>query len=243
MQNILITFSKFETLNFGIYIMTQIHRLVQPGRTPGTVLSESGKPLIPPEDWAFLPAGDAAITRSVKAKGATWVVQVKRGRHSIAKGIWAQKTHILASQQEVEAKRSTPEYARRRESDLARRAARQKAYVREFCAEVVDFLDFHPRYLHEAQLLAQKITAHATPVGSGTVARTARIPVARRAEAAVIAWMRHATTAYDSMRIARVKGRRREIRRQLAAKSVELLQAYRQGRDVAENCPLQKALA
>jgi len=222
--------------------MTHTHRLVQPGRAPGTVLSESGAQLIPPEDWAFLPAGDAAITRRVKAMGATWVVQVQRGRRSIAKGIWAPETHILASQQKVEAKRSTPEYARRRESDLARRAARQKAYVVELCAEVVGFLDFHPRYRHEAELLAQKVTAHATPVGSGTVARTARIPVAKRAEAAVIAWMRHATTAYDSMRIARIKGRRRDIRKQLAAKSVELLQAYRQGRDVAENCPLQKAL-
>jgi hypothetical protein len=44
------------------------------------------------------------------------------------------------------------------------------------------------------------------------------------------------------VRIARVKGKRREVRRQLAAKSVELLQAYRQGREVGENCPLKKAL-
>lgn len=53
------------------------------------------------------------------------------------------------------------------------------------------------------------MTAHATPVGSGTVARTSRIPIERRAEAAVIAWLRHQTTAYDDMKIPRVKGRRR----------------------------------
>lgn len=222
--------------------MTHNHRIVQPGRMKGTVLSEAGEQLTPPEDWAFLAAGDAAITKSVKAKGPTWVVRVKRGRRLISKGIWAKEAHILASQQEVKTKRSTPEYAQRRERDLARREAKQKKYVGEFCAEVFRFLDFHSEYQDEANLLAEKVTAHATPVGSGTVARTERIPVARRAEAAVIAWMRHATTAYDSMRIARVKGRRREVRRQLAAKSVEVLQAYRQGRELSKNCPLKKAL-
>ncbi|MEZ6128720.1 MAG: DUF2293 domain-containing protein [Planctomycetaceae bacterium] len=49
--------------------------------------------------------------------------------------------------------------------------------------------------------MATAITAHATPVGSGTVARTQRIPVEQRAESAVIAWMRHQTTAYDHMKI------------------------------------------
>ena len=222
--------------------MAHTHRVVLPGCTKGTVLSESGEQLTPPEDWAFLPAGDAAITRSVKAKGATWVVQVRKGRRMISKGIWARETDILVSRKEVEAKRSTPEYGRRRERDLARREAKQKAYAGQFYAEVVSYLDFHPRYQNEAKLLGEKITAHATPVGSGTVARTERIPIDRRAEAAVIAWMRHQTTAYDSMSIARVKGRRREVRRQLAAKSVEVLQAYRQGREVAGNCPLKKVL-
>ncbi len=222
--------------------MAYIHRIVLPGRTKGTVLSNSGEPLTPPEDWTFLPAGDAAITKSVKAKGATWVVQVRKGRRLISKGIWAKTADILESIKEVEAKRSTPEYGRRRERDLARREAKQKAYVGEFYTEVVRFLDFHQKYQNEAMRFGEKITAHSTPVGSGTVARTERIPVARRAEAAVIAWMRHQTTAYDSMRIARVKGKRREVRRQLAAKSVEILHAYRQGQEVAENCPLKRAL-
>jgi hypothetical protein len=56
------------------------------------------------------------------------------------------------------------------------------------------------------RVLAQAVTDHATPVGSGTVARTKRIPVEQRAEAAVIAWMRHQTTGYDGMVIPRVKG-------------------------------------
>lgn len=222
--------------------MAHTHRTVQPSRIQGTVLTESGERLTPPEDWAFLQAGDAAITRSVKAKGATWIVQVRKGRRMISKGIWAKARHIQESRKEVEAKRATPEYARRRTADLARRTAKQEKYLLDFCTEVVHFLGFHPRYQPEAKILGKKITAHAAPVGSGTVARTERIPIAKRAEAATIAWMRHQTTAYDSMRIARIKGKRREIRRQLAAKSVKLLQAYRQGGELAENCPLKKAL-
>ncbi len=222
--------------------MSYIHRIVLPGQTKDTVLSKSGEKLTPPANWAFLPAGDATITKSVKAKGATWVVQVRKGRRLISKGIWAKASHILESRKEIKAKRSTPEYGRQREKDLTRRDAKQKAYVGEFYTEVVAFLDFHHRYENEVKLLAEKITEYTTPVGSGTVARTKQIPIAGRAEAAVIAWMRHRTTAYDSMRIARVKGKRRAVRRQLAAKSVEVLQTYRLGTEIAENCPLKKAL-
>ena len=76
------------------------------------------------------------------------------------------------------------------------------------------------------------------------VARTDRIPVAQRVEAAVIAWMRHQTTAYDGMAIPRVKGKRREVRRMLAERSRRLLDAYRAGQPVdAASCPLQRALA
>jgi hypothetical protein len=82
------------------------------------------------------------------------------------------------------------------------------------------------------------VTDHATPVGSGTVARTKRIPVEQRVEAAVIAWMRHQTTSYDGMAIPRIRGKRREVRRVLAQKSKELLARYRQGEPASENCPL-----
>jgi hypothetical protein len=74
------------------------------------------------------------------------------------------------------------------------------------------------------------------------VARTKRIPVEQRAEAAVIAWMRHQTTGYDDMVIPRVKGKRREVRRMLARRSHELLKGYRRGEQVTEDCPLRHAL-
>jgi hypothetical protein len=75
-----------------------------------------------------------------------------------------------------------------------------------------------------------------------TVARKKRIPVEQRAEAAVIAWMRHQTTGYDGMVIPRVKGKRREIRRMLAQRSKELLAHYRRGEAVGAECPLKMAL-
>ena len=91
------------------------------------------------------------------------------------------------------------------------------------------FLAFHPSYAELAGRLARAVTDHATPVGSGTVARTTRIPVEQRAEAAVIAWMRHQTPGYDGIAIPRVKGRRREVRRMLAQRSRQLLERYRRG--------------
>jgi hypothetical protein len=91
--------------------------------------------------------------------------------------------------------------------------------------------------------VARAVTDYATPVGSGTVARTKRIPVERRAEAAVIAWMRHQTTGYDGMVVPKVKGKRREVRRTVAQRSKELLERDRRGEAAPNGCPLKKALA
>jgi hypothetical protein len=88
------------------------------------------------------------------------------------------------------------------------------------------------------------VTQHATPVGSGTVARTERISIERRAESAVIAWMRHQTTAYDSMKIARIKGERRHVRRQLAELSRAVLDLHRRDAPhAASACPLCQVLS
>ena len=119
----------------------------------------------------------------------------------------------------------------------------QAEYTEDFHASVVAYLAFHTTHAVLAQQFAHAVTKHATPVGSGTVARTKRIPIEERAEAAVIAWMRHQTTGYDGMVIPRVKGKRREVRRMLARRSVELLGMYRRGEPIPPTCPLQKALA
>jgi len=197
-----------------------------------------------PKSWALLPPGDAGMTRRVKAGGPSWTVKEKKGRRTFSQGVWAPADRIAKVQSDLEAERSTESYAKRRKADANRREKKQTEYVEDFHSAVVSFLNFSHRYESLAQQLATAVTTHATPVGSGTVARTQRIPIERRAESAVIAWMRHQTTAYDSMKIARVKGKRREVRRMLADQSKQLLRDYREGRQVeADLCPLQKALA
>ncbi len=218
------------------------NRIVSPGYRIGTVVTEEKQTLTPPTDWAFLPAGDGPLTRKVKSRGVFWQVQVKKGRRNISKGIWTKEEYILAEKEELKAKRATPEYARRKETDRARRHQKHKEYVETFYAATLKFLDFHPEHKETAAKLAQAVTDHATPVGSGTVARTQRIALSERVQAAVIAWMRHHTTAYDQMPIAPVKGKRREVRRKLAERSKALLKKYRMGKQKDGDCPLLKAL-
>jgi len=214
-----------------------------PGPTPNTVRAADGTVLAAPEGWVLLPPGDAALTRRVKAAGDHWTVQEKKGRKVFSKGVWAPAATIDRIRAELEAERSTAGYARRQQSDARRRDQVQAEYVEDFFGAVLSFLAFDPAHADLAQRLARAVTAHATPVGSGTVARTKRIPVEQRAEAAAIAWMRHRTTAYDATPIPRVKGKRREVRRMLARRSQELLDHYRRGAAAPAECPLQTALA
>jgi TfoX/Sxy family transcriptional regulator of competence genes len=213
-----------------------------PGPTPRTVVAADGTILTVPSDWVLLPPGDAALTRRVKGAGDHWVVAEKRGRKVFSRGIWAASATIDRLRDQLDAERSTEAFARRKASDARRRDEAQAEYVEDFHGAVVAFLTFHPTHADLADRLARAVTDHATPVGSGTVARTRRIPVEQRAEAAVIAWMRHQTTAYDSMPIPRVKGKRREVRRDLAWRSQEVLGRYRRGESATEGCPLKQAL-
>ncbi|MCA8922457.1 MAG: DUF2293 domain-containing protein [Planctomycetes bacterium] len=205
--------------------------------------AETGAPLTPPPGWALLPPGDAALTRRVKAGGAHWVAQEDRGRRVFARGVWAPAERIEGVRAELASERASPDYARRLEAARARRARAHADYVEDFRAAVLEFLDFPPAYRALGASLADAVTEVATPVGSGTVGRTQRIPIERRAAAAVIAWLRHQTTAYDGMEIPRVRGERREVRRRLAKRSRALLDRFRRGEpsDPA-SCPLHRAL-
>jgi hypothetical protein len=218
------------------------HNTFSPGPAPNTVRGSNGNVLTVPQGWVLLPPGDAGLTRRVKAAGDHWAVSEKKGRKVFSRGVWASATTIDRIRAELEAERSTEGYARRKEADAKRREKAQVDYVEDFFGAVRDFLDFHPSHQDLAERLAREVTAHATPVGSGTVARTKRIPVQERAEAAVIAWMRHQTTGYDSMTIQRIRGRRREVRRKLAQRSHELLEKYRRGDVVDDACPLRIAM-
>lgn len=214
-----------------------------PTTDPRVFLAPDGTRHAVPQGWACLPPGDAGLTRRVKSLGPSWAILEKRGRKAFSKGLWAPSENIASAKSALEAERSTPAYAKKRAAASARRDHEQAAYVVSFEVEVLQFLRFAPSFEALARNIARRVTAHATPVGSGTVARTERIPIERRAESAVIAWMRHETTAYDRMAIPRIAGKRREVRRELATVSRAILDLHR--RDVSHAvaaCPLCAAV-
>lgn len=219
-------------------------RIVAPGPDARTVRSSDGQLLNVPDGWELLPPGDATLTRRVKAGGPSWTVQEKRGRKKFSRGVWAPAERIADVRKTLAEERGTEAYAKRRAADVARRERNQAEYVEDFRGAVLRFLAFTEPHAELAEQLADAVAAHATPVGSGTVARTKRIPIEQRAESAVIAWMRHQTTAYDSLKIPRVKGKRREVRRLLAEQSRRLLDRYRrESSSDGVDCPLRQALA
>lgn len=214
-----------------------------PGSSAATVRAANGTEVQAPVGWVLVPPGDAALTRRIKEAGDHWIVQERRGRKVFSRGVWADATTVERIRGDLVAERSTEAHAKRQVAAARRRDRIQAEYVGDFREAVLAFLAFDGDHVALASALADAVTAHATPVGSGTVARTERIPIERRAEAAVIAWMRHQTTGYDSMAIPRVRGKRREVRRMLAARSKELLARYRRGAPpAAEACPLAAAL-
>ncbi|QDT54457.1 hypothetical protein Pan44_24900 [Caulifigura coniformis] len=213
-----------------------------PGPSERTVRDSAGRIHEVPAGWILLPPGDAVLTRRAKAAGDHWIVQEKKGRKVFSRGLWTAQATIERIRNDLEAERSTETFARRKAAAAQRRETAQADYVEDFTAAIVTYLAFHPAHEDLARQLAKAVSDHATPVGSGTVARTKRIPIERRAQAAVIAWMRHQTTAYDSMPIPRVKGKRREVRRMLAQRSKELLSRYRRNVADAHDCPLRNAL-
>lgn len=216
-------------------------RLVSPG-TNGNITNEYGLIEKPPEGWIFLPSGDAALTRKVTDQGAYWRVQVKKGRRMQSLGLWAPKKHIESAKLMVAQMRADPSYAKKKESAAKSREKKQATYTLNFEHAVTDYLNFHLAYKKHEIVVARLVTKHAIPIGSGTVARTERISIEERASKAVIAWMRHETTNYDHRKIARIKGERRSVRRELAAASINLLKPYRQGKDISPDCPLLKVL-
>ncbi len=207
------------------------------------VYYREGRRLAPPQGWIFVPSGDPGLTRRLKTSGECWTVVHRRKNRIEALGLLTDGARVAGIRSALESERADPAYQHRMEAAKKRREAEQDAYVVEFRQAVVDFLRFAPRWKEAMWRMADYVTDQAVPVGSGTVARTERIPLERRAEAAVIAWMRHQTTAYDHMTIARIRGERREVRHELAERSRAVLAKYRSGEDFdLKTCPLAKAL-
>lgn len=202
-----------------------------------------GKLILVPPAWCFVPSGDPLLTRRIKAAGKYWVhVRERKGRTESV-GVWAPVENVELARKQIIAEREDPAYQKRLEAGRKARERKQEVYCKDFRQAVLDFLQFHPDCSDWAEKFADAVVSQSAGVGSGTVARTQRIPIEQRAESAVIAWMRHQTTAYDNMKIARIKGRRFEVRRELAKQSRALLECFRRGSvSDPENNPLIRAL-
>jgi len=225
----------------GKHHMNENIKIVSPHKT-SSVRDTQRTILSIPDGWAFLPAGDPGVTRKVTASGVCWRVQIRKGRRNISLGVWAPEQTIESAKLATKNIRSTDSYKKSVIRTKLQRDKKQDEYAQQFYFEVRLFLSFAECHKAYEDTMAKAVTEHAIPVGSGTVARTEMIPIEERAAKAVVAWMRHQTTGYDTMKIPRIKGKRREIRRLLAETSMQLLSKYRNGDPISPGCPLKCAI-
>jgi TfoX/Sxy family transcriptional regulator of competence genes len=204
---------------------------------------KSGKVFTAPQDWANLPAGDASVTRKLKSLGPTWTVQEKKGRKTFSHGVWAAKEHIQQAKSLVETQRSDPKHQQKLAQAKVRREEKEDVFGEDFQQAIITFLNFDNKYQSLIEKLSLLVKEHAVPVGSGTVARSSSVSLNDKAALAVMAWMRHQTSNYDSTPVPRIKGARRELRQEIARQSTRILAKYRSGKDAdLSSCPLYKAL-
>jgi hypothetical protein len=151
-----------------------------------------------PEDWEFLPTGDAFVTRTVKAAGRYWLCWQPRSQHSAHRrllGLWAPSDAIRAA--EEQAKATAAKRAAARVVNARSRVRREGRYQQQLREAVLVFLDFHPEHAELAEQIATETAARAAVVGSGRVGRTQLLTLEERARLAARAHIRHRYTRYE----------------------------------------------
>ncbi|MGF1617242.1 MAG: DUF2293 domain-containing protein [Acidimicrobiia bacterium] len=151
-----------------------------------------------PNDWDFLPSGDAFVTRRVKAAGTFWVAWRPRGKnrpHRRRLGIWAPKTAIEDARAKAAA--TEAERARQRERGEKSRERHEVVYRDELADAIRRFLNFAPEHSELADEIASETATRAAAVGSGRVGRTRTLSLDERAALAARALIRHRYTSYE----------------------------------------------
>jgi hypothetical protein len=150
-----------------------------------------------PDGWDFLPAGDAFLTRRVKAAGDYWQLYQPKGRraHRRLLGLLAPAGAIAAARAAAEASIATRES--QRAAGARQRAKTEAAYQAEFEQAVLLWLAFAPEHEGVARDIAVHAARRAAQVGSGRVGRTKTLPLEERAALAARADIRHRYTDYD----------------------------------------------
>jgi hypothetical protein len=153
--------------------------------------------LTQPDGWDFLPAGDAFVTRRVKAAGVYWVLFRPKGRreHRRQLGLLAPTDAIASAQSAADAtaaRRETKRVASSRQRDR-----NEAAYRAEFEEAVMQWLCFSPAHAALASEIAHGAADRAAVVGSGRVGRTKTLSLEDRAALAARAYIRHRYTDYE----------------------------------------------
>jgi Uncharacterized conserved protein (DUF2293) len=150
-----------------------------------------------PDGWEYLPAGDAFLTRTVKAAGVYWLCWRPRSRnspHRRLQGLWAPAAAIRAA--EDRAKQTAAKRAATRAQSQRSRARHEQRYRDQLRQAILGFLDFSPTHAGLAEQIAADTAAHAAVVGSGRVGRTQLLSLEQKAELAARAHIRHRYTSY-----------------------------------------------
>ena len=155
------------------------------------------------QDWDFLPAGNAYLTKVVKKIGP---YEIRSSKIQITKrkvrktvlttvGIRAPKENIekaKAMEQQTEDDRKI-----KRDKSSVYRGKREGQYAEEFYEAVLQYLNFSHKYDDIAEEIAHNAASHACEVGSERVGRTKTIPLAEKAAMGARAYIRHNHTTYD----------------------------------------------
>ena len=150
-----------------------------------------------PTDWKFLPAGDAFLSRTVKAAGSYWLSWQPRSRHRQHRrllGLWAPSEVIAEAQ--LRAEETSARRAAKRASGAQSRERQEERYRRELEVAIVRFLAFAPEHQELERRIARDTAAHAAVVGSGRVGRTRKLTFDERAALSAQAYIRHSFTSY-----------------------------------------------
>jgi hypothetical protein len=151
-----------------------------------------------PDGWDFLPSGDTFVTRQVTAAGTYWLAWQprRRGRgHRRRIGLWAPTKAIEAARAAAEQTEEVRAVSRR--AGARQRERREDRYRNELRAAIVAYLDFADEHAALADEIAAAAATRASEVGSGRVGRTSTLTLAKKAELAARAHIRHHHTDYE----------------------------------------------
>ena len=150
-----------------------------------------------PTDWEFLPAGDAFLSRTVKAAGSYWLSWQPRSQHRQHRrllGLWAPSEVIAEAQ--LRAEETSTRRAAKRASGAQSCDRQEERYRQELEVAIVRFLAFAPEHQELERRIASDTAAHAAVVGSGRVGRTRKLTLDERAARSARAYIRHSFTSY-----------------------------------------------